>query len=47
MRWEVETMFFAIKRKMGKAVRSKRPDLAQKQAGRMVVQCSTLREATC
>ena len=47
MRWKVETMFSAIKRKMGEAVRSKRPDLALKQAERMVVQYSILKEATC
>jgi len=46
-RWKVETMFSAIKRKMGEAVRSKRPDLALKQAERMVVQYSILKEATC
>ena len=47
MRWKVETIFSAIKRKMGEAVRSKRPDLALKQAERMVVQYSILKEATC
>ena len=47
MRWKVETMFSAIKRKMGKSVRSKRPGLAQKQAERMVVQYSMLKEVTC
>jgi transposase len=46
-RWKVETMFSAIKRKMGEAVRSKRPDLALKQAERMFVQYSKLRKATC
>jgi IS5 family transposase len=46
-RWKAETMFSAIKRRMGEAVRSKRPDLALKQAERMVVQYSMLKEATC
>jgi hypothetical protein len=46
MRWKVETMFSAVKRKVGEPVRSKRPDLAQKQAERMFVQYSKLKEAT-
>jgi hypothetical protein len=46
MRWKVETMFSAVKRKVGESVRSKRPDLALKQAERMFVQYSMLREAT-
>jgi hypothetical protein len=47
MRWKVETMFSAVKRKVGESVRSKRPDLTLKQAERMLVQYSILKEATC
>ena len=47
IRCKVETIFSAMKRKIGEAVRSKRPDLALKQAERMVVQYSMLKEATC
>jgi IS5 family transposase len=47
MRWKVETMFSAVKRKVGESVRSKRPDLALKEAERMFVQYSMMKEATC
>jgi hypothetical protein len=47
MRWKVETMLSAVKRKVGESVRSKRPDLALKQAERMFVQYSMLKEVTC
>jgi hypothetical protein len=47
MRWKVETMFSGEKWEVGESVWSKRPDLALKQAERMVVQYSMLEEATC
>ncbi|MFA5312274.1 MAG: hypothetical protein WC375_03010 [Methanomassiliicoccales archaeon] len=46
MRWKVETMFSAVKRRVGESVRSKRPDLALEKAERMFVQYSIFKEAT-
>jgi len=46
-RWKVETMFSAVKRTEGESVRSKRPDLALREAERMFVQYSISKEAMC
>ena len=45
MHWKVEIMFSAVKRKVGESVRSKRPDLAQNEAGRMFIHFSKLKVA--
>jgi len=44
MRWKAETMFSAVKRRVGESVRSKRPDLALKEAESMFVQYSLMKE---
>jgi len=43
IRWKSETMFSAVKRRMGESVRSKRPDLAMGKARMMFVQYSLIR----
>ena len=45
MRWKAETMFSAVKRRIGESVRSFRPDLALKEAESMFVQYSLMKEA--
>jgi len=45
MRWKAETMFSAVKRRVGESVRSKRPDLALREAKMMFVQYSLMKEA--
>ena len=47
MRWKSETGFSAVKRRVGEAVRSKRPDLALKEAETMFVQYSIMKEGGC
>jgi len=44
MRWKSETGFSAVKRRVGEAVRSKRPDLALKEAETMFVQYAIMRD---
>jgi len=44
MRWKSETSFSAVKRRVGEAVRSKRPDRALKEAKTMFVQYAIMRD---
>lgn len=45
MRWKTETTFSAVKRRIGESVRSRRPDLALREAKMMFVQYSVMKEA--